>query len=208
MKNILTLLLLSFFFFQCFGQVKSISIPFVKEIPTWKDGSVDLSYNLTQQKVKQLKIEALQSGYDSIQIRIWYDYSLSNLQKLLIIKRSNSKWTAMSYRLNVKWDYLNLTDSIVSYDFETLSPNRGWNSFINDIFSLQIQTLPDMNHIPELFDGWCDGVTYSVEIANMSNYRFYSYHLPEEFQDKFWQAKNMVSILNLIKNDFGISWGY
>jgi len=62
-------------------------------------------------------------------------------------------------------------------------------------------TLPDMDSIPGLKDNWTDGVTYNVEVATKKQYRFYSYHLPDKFKDKFWQAKNITLILNLISRE-------
>jgi hypothetical protein len=75
------------------------------------------------------------------------------------------------------------------------------------LFALQITTLPHMSDIPGLRDGWTDGVSYNVEVATKDQYRFYGYHLPDKFQDKYWQAKNMVDILNLIGSEFGIPSG-
>ena len=55
-----------------------------------------------------------------------------------------------------------------------------------------------MDDIPGLQDRWTDGVTYNVEIATKKQYRFYGYHLPDKFENKFWQAKNMTGILSLL----------
>jgi hypothetical protein len=189
------------------GQTSNGTTRFKKEIPTWKNNEPDLFYKLTQQKVKQLKIDSLQSGYDSLQIRVWYEYSLITLRNLLIIKRTNSTWTVTKYTMTVDWNPNNLTEKVKVQRAENLNPKSGWNSFLNKLFALQIMTLPNMDNIPGLVDGWTDGISYNIEIATKKQYRFYSYHLPEEFQDKYWQAKNMVEILKIVETEIGIASG-
>ena len=204
MKLIFITILFFCILLPCLSQTNK-TIEFKKEISTWNNGEPSLFYNLTIQKVKQLNIDSLQSGYDSLQIRIWYDYSLSAIRKLLIIKRTNFIWNATLYTMEVDWDAINSRETIVSKNEEILNPKNGWNSFMKHLLVLQIMTLPDMNNIPGLKDDWTDGVIYNVEISTKKQYRFYSYHLPNKFQDKYWQAKNMVDILELVESEFKIS---
>ncbi|MGI6292207.1 MAG: hypothetical protein ACOXZH_07285 [Bacteroidales bacterium] len=130
-----------------------------------------------------------------------------SLRKLLIIKRTNATWTATAYTLTVDWDASNLTEKVKTQKAETLNPKNGWDSFLNKLFALQIMTLPNMDNISGLEDGWTDGISYNVEVATKKQYRFYGYHLPDKFQDKYWQAKNMVDILKLVETEFGITSG-
>ena len=58
-----------------------------------------------------------------------------------------------------------------------------------------------MDNIPRLMDMIDDGVDFNIEIASKYQYRFYGYHNPEQFQDKFWQAKNMNQIVKLIREE-------
>jgi hypothetical protein len=62
-------------------------------------------------------------------------------------------------------------------------------------------TLPNMDDIPGLQDGYRDGATYNIEVVTKKQYRFYGYHLPKEFADKSWQAKNMSGILGLVSSE-------
>jgi hypothetical protein len=202
--NIVVLLVA--FFVSCSGQTNS-STTFKKEIPVWYNGELDPYYQSTQKNATLLKIDSLQDGFDSLQIRIWYDYALLSIGDLLIIKRSNAGWTAISYSLERDLDKPDSIRRLTVEKTDTLKPKNGWDSFLNRLFALQITTLPNMDSIPGLQDDWTDGVTYCVEIATKKQYRFYSYHLPDKFQDKYWQAKNMVDILKLIQTELQVPSG-
>ena len=207
MKAVIAISLLVTLIVYCPAQTNSDSRGFIREIPTFGDGKPDLFYRLSQQKAKQLKLENLENGYDSLQIRIWYDYSLVTYRSLLIIKQTNSVWSAKAYRMSVDWNASKLTEKVAEKQEKILEPKHGWDNFIKQLFALQITTLPNMRDIPGLRDGWTDGVTYNVEVATKEQYRFYGYHLPEKFQDKYWQAKNMVDILKLVQEELEIRSG-
>ena len=204
----LIIIFLSILLFSCDGKDNSsISKPsskvdtttiFKKEIPTYKIGGVDLFYELKKQKEKQLKLDSLESGFDSLQIRIWYDYALLTNRELIVIKRTNHKWTADHYEMIVEWDALRNTETITTNNVKSLIPKSGWHDFITKLSDLKIMTLPNMNDIPGLVDKWHDGVTYNIEVATKKQYRFYGYHLPGKFEDKYWQAKKMTEILTLV----------
>jgi len=203
MRFLTTIILLTIFL-TTQGQTNGDTTNFISEIPTWGDGRPDLFFSLDQQKGKQLSLEDLQTGFDSLQIRIWYDYSLFSFRELLVISRTSSTWTASIYTLTVDWDASNLTETVKTKKHRTANPKNGWDNFIKNLIALQIMTLPNMHDIPGLHDGWTDGITYNVEVATKNIYRFYGYHLPDKFQDKYWQAKNMVDILKLVEKEFGI----
>jgi hypothetical protein len=206
----LIIILFGAILFSCNGQDNS-SIPkpsakvdstaFKNEIPTYKDGGVDLFYKVKKQKEQQLKLDSLESGFDSLQIRIWYDYALLINRDLIVIKRTNGKWSADHYEMVVEWDDLKNIETIKTNKIKSVTPKSGWDKFINELLSLNIMTLPNMDDIPGLQDNWADGVTYNIEIATKKQYRFYGYHLPDKFEDKFWQAKNMTEILSLISTE-------
>ena len=110
MQRLITILF-CFLLFSCHGQEKSsisktssqadTTTLFKKEIPTYKNGEVDLFYQLKKQKEKQLKLDSLESGFDSLEIRIWYDYALLINRELIVIKRANGKWSAEKYEMVV-----------------------------------------------------------------------------------------------------------
>ncbi|WP_314518747.1 hypothetical protein [Xanthocytophaga agilis] len=59
-----------------------------------------------------------------------------------------------------------------------------------------------MDKINRLVDNWADGTTYIVEVATPTMYRFYRYHLPEEFSNEFQQAQQMVNIVSAVEETF------
>jgi len=68
---------------------------------------------------------------------------------------------------------------------------------------LNIISLPDFSTIKGYEIG-ADGDIYFIEVATTKYYRFYSYWEPQTFKNKFEQAKSMVEILDLIKQQFSI----
>ena len=203
-RTIIFFVILSFPIFQCIGQNDLSDNLIEKEIPTSKDGVKDLFYTLTKQKSRQLGIQNMENGYDSLQIRIWYNYPLTNLRELVVLKYTNKKWWGVYYRMNVEWDSSNMTETIVNFDKKFIFPKNGWENLISKLFQKEITELPDMKTIDGVKDYWTDGTTYNIEIGTEKKYRFYSYHLPNKFLE-FSQARNMVDILGLIETEFNVT---
>jgi hypothetical protein len=176
----------------------------------WTRSDSDIFYISTQDKVKQLGLDSLQNGSDSLQIRIWYDYSIVRTRKLFVIKRTNSIWTASLYTMSVTdktekdLQELNSPEKIKLEKTENLQPKIGWDKFINKLLSLQIISLPDMYSISGMKVGMEDGMTYCIEVAMKHKYRFYSYSNPNEIKEKYWQAKNMSDIINLLNSELEV----
>ena len=53
-------------------------------------------------------------------------------------------------------------------------------------------------------EGGKDGKTFNVEVATKNQYRFYTYWEPHDYQNKFWQAKNMAEIIDLLKTELNV----
>lgn len=199
-----------FFAAACKGQINSgrqsspltaTVKPFNKEIPTYKDGSVDLFYALVKAKQKQLGLDSLESGVDGLEIRVWYDFSLVGERKLVIITNKEANWAATVYDLQVDWD--GKTETILSKQVRPVTPKSGWEEFSKKLLERKVLTLPDQGSIPEYGFG-LDGRTYNVEIATKHQYRFYGYWEPQHNAEKLWQAKNMTDILSLFERELGV----
>jgi hypothetical protein len=176
-------------------------VVFKKEIAKWPNGGVNLFYTSKKQLEDQLHLDNLEAGFDSLQIRIWVDYALGINKELFIIKRDKGVWEGSYYEIIADWYDDGRPDSLRSYKAKEFVPKSNWDVFMNKLISLKIISLPNMNDISGLKDGWTDGVEYMVEISTQKLYRFYTYHSPEHFADKFWQAKNMAEIVEMMEAD-------
>ena len=175
--------------------------PFKKDIPTYPGGGVDIFYELAKTKQKQLGLDSLENGFDNLQIRVWYDYSLVRERKLVVITNKDTNWTATVYDLQVDWD--GHTETILSKKVKQATPKSGWSDFSKKLLDLKVLTLPNQDDIPN-YGGGNDGRTYNIEVATKNQYRFYGYWEPQEYQDQFWQAKNMADILKLFETELGV----
>jgi hypothetical protein len=198
------------FFAACKGQTNSTrqslafvdtTKPFKKEIPTYQSGTVDMFYALAKAKQKQLGLDSLESGFDNLQIRVWYDFALVRERKLVVITNKDTNWTATVYNMQVDWD--GQTEIILSKKVKQVAPKSGWADFSKKLLDLNVLTLLNQDHIPN-YEGGMDGRTYNVEVATKNQYRFYGYWEPQQYQDKFSQAKNMADILELFKKELGV----
>lgn len=192
-------------FVACNGQVNPVTLPvsyfdnnkaFKKEIP-----SIDIFYKLAKAKEKQLGLDSLENGFNNLQVRIWYHFSLVKHRKLIVITNRDTNWNAVLSNLQVDWD--GRTETILTKELKQLSPKSGWAVFSRKLLALDIVTLPDQDDIKDYFGGK-DGRTYNVEVSTKNQYRFYGYWEPQEYQDKFWQARKMTDILKLIEMEFGV----
>ena len=211
MKNFyLILTLTACFFAGCKEQTNSATQslafedttkPFKKEIQTYQNGGLDLFYELAKSKQEQLGLDSLENGFENLQIRVWYDFALVRERKLVIITNKDTTWTATVYDLQVDWD--GRTETILSKKIRQVTPKSGWAHFSKKLLDLKVLTLPNQFDIPN-YGGGHDGRTYNVEVATKNQYRFYGYWEPQEYQDKFWQAKNMTSILSWFEDELGV----
>lgn len=192
-------------FFSCKGQAgdsskqnslsrKSID-SVTREIPLNRKAKPDLLYLFVKQEASQLGLDSLEAGYDSLQLRIWFDYSLARNKHLVIITRKNGIWNCQLFRFEVKWNLKADSQLIVNKTIKQIEPPMGWGDFVNELFSLNIANLPTGPR------GGMDGANYNIEVATKHQYRFYEYWSPETTEEKFWGSKNMVKIIELLENE-------
>jgi hypothetical protein len=199
----ITSIYFSILFFVCNGQSDSDKISanhksndtVTKEIPLDRKGNPDLFYLLAKQKARQLELDSLELGYDSLQLRIWFDYSLSKRKHLVVIKRVKDKWLCQLYIMETHYDASKDRETILTKNIKVVQPKSGWIIFTRTLFALKITTLTSG---PE---GGMDGVGYNVEVATKHQYRFYEYWSPETTQDKSWGSKNMVEIIKFLERE-------
>ena len=64
---------------------------FLYEIPEHKTSWDSIYSQIQKRNLKYLKLESLEKGFDSVQIRIWYD-CINMPHFLVILKNFNGKW--------------------------------------------------------------------------------------------------------------------
>ncbi len=178
---------------------------FTKDIPTNKNGDVDLFYLFLKAREKQLGLQILENGFDDLQIRVWYHFSLFWQGKLVVITNKDTNWTATVY------NYRNReTETVILKHAKQVVPKSTWDKFSKQLLSYNVLTLPNDFDIPDcnLDCVGNDGTSYLVEVATNDQYRFYHYREPQYIQGRFYQAKNMVDILKLFEEELGVTYRY
>lgn len=175
----------------------------IKDIPLGKNGKPYAYYRIKGNVEEKLGLTSLESGFDSLQIRLWYGYASNDSSQLVILKNNNHKWSAELFTLEYQFD--SETDTIKSINKSSIirDPTSGWANFSDRLFDLQIITLPDdekITHYPDLMDG--DGII--VELATRKFYRIYSYKEPNYVynREKIKEAYSITLILDLIEEEF------
>ncbi|MBO9204663.1 MULTISPECIES: hypothetical protein [Niastella] len=182
---------------SCKGQVNNNKIrqPVLMDIRTDTTNFWSNFHNVRQLS-KQLNLNPVEVGFDSLQIRVWFDHSMALRKHLVIIEKQNHDWSGRLYEMNVGYvDTLNY-NIIQHYEKKNVKPASGWPPFINDLSQLKIRELSDSSR------GGADGITYCVEILTPGKYTYYDFYEPENNKDKDWQAANMVKIIALLEREF------
>lgn len=159
---------------------------------------------------KKLGLYSIENGFDSIQIRIWYQYSLSINRQLVVLKCQNSKWTGEFYDYKVfdlsyhnNTTNLNGYESVDSIHFNVVEKNPiwGWDDFINKLFKLEVLSIKDYSLI-EGYELGTDGNGVFIEIATKNFYKIYTYPTPIVYKRKITEAGLIEEILSLIQTNF------
>jgi hypothetical protein len=148
---------------------------FLYERPKWDP----IDSQIQKHQLTYLRLESLEKGFDSVQVRIWYGCPLGPGDLLIILKNSKSKWEAEVCKIAYPQTWKHWGDSIARITFKG-SPKSGWTKFINQLFDLSILTLPDEKQLKNLHYGIpTDGCWVEVEIATKNSYRQYGYGNPD-----------------------------
>lgn len=158
---------------------------------------------------KLLRLSSLKKGFDSIQIRISWGCAIQANSYLVILKNQNKKWSAEICSLKSIFNEEKGEVDSISNLIKIKTPKSGWKNFINVLIELKIFTLEDNNSIPGFYYAMpTDGCGVAIEIATKKIYRFYNYDNPGDYADRYWQAKNILAILKLVIDEFGIITEY
>jgi hypothetical protein len=157
------------------------------------------SFHEVRQLASQLNLGLVEDGFDSLQIRVWFDYSMAKKRHLIIIQRKNNRWSGYLYDMNVRAvDTLNY-HVLVDYSKKDIEPLSGWENLISNLNLLKIQELSDTSQ------SGTDGTTYCVEILTSNKYTYYNFWEPEYTKDIKWASANMVRIRALLEREFSFN---
>ena len=193
------------------GSSKEISKAVSKDILDSSLNRNDSSERYAFIKFKQqiIGLDSIQSGYDTLQIRVWDIQGLFGHMQLYVIKNNGKKWTADYYSLELDSNYVNGNSSIKYeqgnepfsiIEQKRIKPTMPWNRFIDSLVSFEIMTLPDMDSIKGMQVEWTDAGSIIIEVALRNCYRVYHYSDPWRFEE-FKEAQNMMGILSLISTE-------
>jgi hypothetical protein len=159
-----------------------------------------------------LRLENLEKGFDSLQIRIWGDIDVSDTIRLIVFKCKNNRWSGQLFNYNYvlkKHEGSNYEiDSIHIYNKEFIEPVSGWDEFSRQIFQLGIKTLPDWSLIKNYGPLNTDEPGYEFEIADKQQYRIYSYPIPQKRRNRIAEANKSSQIMELIEREFNLQNNY
>lgn len=179
-----------------------LSDTIIKDIPRSRKGMEPAYYKNKPQIERAMGLNSIENGFDSIELRLWYGYSIDDSSQLVVLKKGkNQKWISELCNFKYKYDERNnILTSIGKVCFDR-TPKSGWDHFTRKLFDLEITDLPDAGKLPGYIDA-TDGGSIIIEVATSKLYRIYAYQLPSVNQEKFIQAKKMVDILRLIEEEF------
>lgn len=135
-------------------------------------------------------------GSDSLEIRIWINYSLAIDNHVFLFSKHNGKWSGqlIEYKLENEYD----RDSITrGSEFVTkITPTSGWDSFMERLNEIGVMKVVNDE------SGGADGTSYCIEVASTSNYIFARRWSPEGDAVSNLESKRLVYILELIEKEF------
>lgn len=166
---------------------------------------------------RELNLKNLELGADSVEIRIYEDGALWQPDRLIVIKNESGVWnstlitywtrtasqTERQFDSTVFWNqYYN--EIVDSSETKNLNPDCSWNNLIDSLKLYKIFNLSSQEEIKGFKDNVNDGISYHFEIATKNQYKFYTYHCPDVYNDD--DNKKVTKILKLIsKHLTGIS---
>lgn len=181
--------------------VLRLDTPFFKKFDSInKFGRLDATYEFTQRDINAAGLRNYKYGYDSIVIRVWYDYAKSETD-IIEIRKNCENWVAELITIKRSMENDKILATIIKKKILD-TPKSGWNNFTKRLFELNVTTLPPFSDIPN-YDAASDGYSVDIEIATKSYYRVYSYLQPRSHV-RFKEAEAVVKIMELIDEEFGI----
>lgn len=178
-----------------YNDAKKSKQPVTKDIRTDTTSFWNEFHNVRQLS-RQLKLNPVDKGFDSLQIRVWFSHSLGKRKHLVIIERQNCEWKGRLYEMEVGYVNTLNYNLVKRYNKKNVKPVSGWQQFISELYQYKIFELSGNS------GGGADGITYCVEILTAGTYTYYSFDDPDAVSDHNDQSANMVNIITLLEREF------
>ena len=188
---------------------KELYIPKYKPDSQFKERPF-VYWHFCKLKQSQLGLVSPETSKDNLIFRVWVTNTNSRNNQphgLLEIKKDSSKWVAQLTLMYVDFKLRTLNEKIGKRDIYDLQPkNMTWEAIIDSLYKLNFNELPTDEEIPGYYydnSNYANNLpTFSFEYADVNTYRFYQYNNIYRAPDKVWQAKNVISILDLLEEEF------
>jgi hypothetical protein len=172
-------------------------LPFNNSKPRWINArTIEIS--------KSANLVNLRNGFDSLYIRIFYEYSFEPTYQIIEIYKDQKSWKAY---YTVATEKYKKGDSVpdVKKVIHKLTPISSWEKFTQDLFQLQILTLPDGWSTPSYMErgSVSDGNSVFLELSSKKMYRLYGYDNPSSHPDNS-EARKMLEIIRFLEKELGV----
>jgi hypothetical protein len=179
--------------------VLNLDTPSLKMINViYQRNRINPTFKYIQLDIEGTGLMNYKSGYDSIAIRLWYDYATDE-KDVIEIRKHCDGWVGEYTKIVSYLENGKVYNKIGKKKF--LYPKSGWDLFTKKIFGLGIITLPDFGDIPD-YNPASDGNSIDVEIATKEYYRIYTYLQPRTKKRDIKEANTLETILKLIETEF------
>jgi len=172
-----------------------------KDIPQSLDGSLNAQYLLKDSAEKKAGFQTMENGFDSLKIRFWFGYVFTDKEQVIEIEFVNNKWNGTLFNLSNA--YNSNYDSVITLKREVsnIIPRSGWAKFTEELFNLDVLTLPSWEAIPK-YTLDSDASSINVQIATKNMYRIYFYPSPSS-NEQILEAKKINKIIRLLQDELG-----
>jgi len=179
------------------------------DIPKYENGKPFVYWHFSKQKEFQLDLISPETSIDSLILRVWVTIpsrKRNQRHDLFELRYENEKWTAQVINMNVDFYKSRIEEDIINYTVTEVKPKTNWNTLIDSLYILKIDSLPSDQFLPNYaFRGYSysnKAPTLCFEYATPSIYRFYQYNNVWQLEENYWQAENVISFINLLDREF------
>lgn len=173
---------------------------FVRQIPILENGAPRRVYYNLKEIEKDFKLDPIETGVDSIEIRFWFGYNTIDTLQCLRIYNTKKEWKGELITTSYIQNDKKALPWIATTQVQSKTPKSGWTFLINEIVKLGVITLPDANNIPD-YTFATNSRSLIVEISTSKFYRLYSYDEPFYNSKKIQEAKYIEDIIHVLQDE-------